>query len=454
MMPLEDYIILGDDEMAKRAKKLQELAGILDGKVIDEIEKVDITVLKELSERANEISDPRDTAYVRHKLGDIIMITLFAVMANADEWEKVEVFGKKKEAWLRKFLELPHGVPTDDTYRIAISKLNVNYMYDIIVGYLMRKLEEVIELSEIEKGKEKGNEKELISCDGKESKSSKRKDTDIAGTKALNTLNAYSSDWGMCIDQEFIEEKTNEIPAMPRLLRRLQLKDTIVTWDALNTQKDTVSAVIDGQGDYVGALKGNHGNLYADVKDYFDEETKAQIKKEDKDRETKQYEKTIEKEHSAIVTREYYLEPQISWLYGKEDWRGLSSIGLVVKKTEKNGSDEPTYEERYYINSITSIEDFARAVRGHWGVENGLHWHLDYTFKDDDNTTKRGNGAEGLQIMKKITLAILKIAQVLYPPRTSLKKIRYRLSLDYENEVEKIFTVLNADSLKGAFGME
>jgi len=454
-MPLRDYIILGDDEMAKRAKKLEELAGLVDGLVIDEIENTDITILKELTELANEISDPRDTAYVRHKLGDIIMITLFAVLSYADEWEEVEVFGKKKESWLRKFLELPHGVPTDDTYRLVFSKLNVKYMYDMIIRYLMKKLEEVIEKSKLDEEKDiKEKElKELISCDGKESKSSKRKDSDKSGAKALNTLNAYSSDWGMCIDQEFIDEKTNEIPALPKLLRRLHLNDTIVTWDALNTQKETVNTVINGKGDYVGALKGNHGNLYSDVKDYFDDEVRIKIRNTNKNKVAKQYIKTIEKEHSAIVTREYYLEPEISWLYGREEWKGLASIGLVVKKTEKNGSDEPSYEERYYINSITSIEDFASAVRGHWGVENGLHWHLDYTYKDDNNTTMRGNGAEGLQIMKKIGLAILKIAQVLYPPRTSLKKIRYRLSLDYENEIERIFTVLNVDSLKGAFKM-
>ena len=435
--------------MSKRAKKLEELAGILDGLVIEEVEKTDITVLKLLSEKANEISDPRDEAYVRHKLGDILMITLFGVMANADEWEKIEVFGKKKEKRLRKFLELPYGIPTDDTFRLVISRINVSYAYEMIISFLMDKMLEVIEQREqahLEEVKEKG----LISCDGKVSNSSKRSATDMPGTSALQTLNAYSSEWDMCIGQEFIEEKTNEIPALPRLLRRLRLKDTIVTWDALNTQKGTVAAVIEGKGDYVGALKGNHGNLYADVKDYFDEETKAKIIKGDKQREEKQYKKTVEKEHSAIVTREYYLEPEISWLYGGEEWQGLSAIGIVVKKTEKKSSD-PIYEERYYISSITSIEDFARAVRGHWGVENRLHWHLDYTFGDDNNTTKRGNGAEGLQIFKKIALAILKIAQVLYPPRTSLKKIRYRLSLDYENEIEKIFTILNTDSLKGAF---
>ena len=134
---------------------------------------------------------------------------------------------------------------------------------------------------------------------------------------------------------------------------------------------------------------------------------------------------------------------------GREEWVGLKSIGVEIKKIEKICNEVgPVYEERYYICSVTDINDFARAVRGYWGVENGLHWHLDATLGDDKNTTTRDNGAEGMQIFKKIALALLKVAQVLYPPRTSLKMIRYKLSLDYENEIERIFTALDPDSVK------
>ena len=439
--------------MARKAKKLIELGEKLEGHVIDEIEKVDVVVLEELSERLNEISDPRDEAYVRHKLGDIIMITLFAVLTNANEWLEVEVFGKKNKTWLQKFLELPYGIPTDDTYRTVFSRLNVNFVYHLIVGFLKKKFDAILNVFSGHEIEKKDTEKDLLSCDGKVSKSSKRNETDNAGTKALNTLNAYSSDWGMCVDQEFIKEKTNEIPAMPILLSRLNLENTIVTWDALNTQKETVQAVISGGGDYVGALKGNHEKLFADVQAYFDEKRMTTIEQEDNDREKKQYKKTEEEEHSATVTREYYIEPQIEWLNGREDWEGLKAVGVVVITKKKKGTDDVTTETRYYICSITDIDDFERAARGHWGVENGLHWHLDFTFKDDKNTTKKGNGAEGLQIIKKIALSLLKVVQVLYPPRTSLKIIRYRLSLDFVNEIERIFTALNADAIKEAFSM-
>ena len=223
-----------------RKSKLKELKEIIEKCEIEAIENIEINILKELSDEMNDISDPRDEAYVRHKLGDIIIIMIFAVMANANEWIEIEMFGKKKESWLRTFLELPYGIPTDDTFRIVISKLNINYVYDLVVRFLIKKLEEAKQIFDIENDKEKKH----VALDGKVSKSSKRKETEVAGSKAVNTLNAYSSDLEMCIGQEFIEEKTNEITAMPKLLGRLDLKDTIVTWDAMNTQKEIVKVVI------------------------------------------------------------------------------------------------------------------------------------------------------------------------------------------------------------------
>lgn len=436
--------------MARKAKKLRELTEILDGRRIDDIEQVDLNVLKELKEKVSGISDKRDEAYIRHSLGDVIIIVLLAVLTNADEWLEIEVFAKKKERWLRRFLDLEYGIPTDDTIRIIISNINVKYLYGIVISFLMEKLDAIIMSLGAGDGDE---EKEILSCDGKVSKSSKRNDTDKTGAKALNTLNVYSSDWGFCVAQEFIEEKTNEIPATPEVLKRLDLKGSIVTWDALNTQKDTVKAVIKGKGDYVGALKGNQGGLHDDVRTYFDEETRSRLRAEAEkyknEPERIKYKKTKEKEHSSIVIREYYIDCEIDWLEDKKHWAGLESIGLEHKTIKKNDGSGPVHEERFFISSLSGVDDFSRAVREHWGVENGLHWHLDFTFKDDKNTTMRDNGAEGLQIFKKIALALLKIAQVAYPKRTSLKSIRYRLSLDFDKEIEQIFSMLNINSIKG-----
>jgi predicted transposase YbfD/YdcC len=432
--------------MAKRSKILKELSEIVIDREILEVEKLDVRVLHELRDEVSEISDVRDPSYVWHKLSDIIMIVLLAVLAGANEWGEIEVFGQEKHTWLRRFLELRNGVPTDDTYRIVISSINLHYLYELLKSFFVKKIEQIIKIYEKD-----DEEKDIIACDGKVSKGSKRQK--ITGeTRPLNTLSAYSVNKEVCLNQEFIEEKTNEITAMPKLLKRIDLKNAIVTCDALNTQTKVVKTVVEQGGDYVMALKANHKTLFADIVDYFDEETTKEIiekseKPEVKD-EDKSYKKTKEKEHSAVVTREYFLEKDIEWLYEKGDWAGLNAIGLERKTTQKLNVEgaQSHVEHRYYLSSISDISNFSRAVRSHWGVENSLHWHLDFTFKDDNNTTTKENGAQGLQVFKKIALVALKFAQAVYPKRTSIKNIRYRLGLSFEKEIEKIFTVLNVQN--------
>jgi len=424
--------------MARKSKKLQELQTMFDENDIDFSKVKDIIVIKDLIARVEKIPDFRDESYVKHKLSDIVLLTLFAVLSNANEWSEIEAFGIKKEKWLRNHLQLENGVPSDDTIRIVISNIDSRYFYEIVIEFF---IEIVANLSRLANATTT-QEPDIISIDGKTSCGSKRNDTDIMGTKALHTLNAYSNDYGMCIGQVFVDEKSNEIPAAKDLLKIIDIKDSIVTWDALNTQKSTVEAVIKNKGDYVGALKGNQGNLYDDVKDYFDDEELQKIKKEKEN-----YVVTKEKEHSAIVTREYFLTTNIKWLSVKKDWKGLKSIGFEKKIIEKKNG-QIINENRYFICSIESVETFAKAVRGHWGVENSLHWHLDFTFKDDKNTTMRNNGAKNLQIVKKIALSILRTVQTFY--KVSLKMIRYRLSLDFDNEISTIFKLLNVEDLKRA----
>jgi predicted transposase YbfD/YdcC len=425
--------------MARKSKKLMQLREMLEDCDFEVSEQEDVTILKELHIKMSEISDHRDTAYVRHELGDIIIIALIAVLSNADEWLQIEIFGKTHEKWLRRFLRLEHGIPCDDTFRTVIGSLNINYVYGIAIKFLMNKLDEIIQLTK----SANESDPEILSFDGKVSKGSKREQTNQAGSAALHTLSAYSGDFGFCVAQEFVSEKTNEITSMPEILKRLDLRNSIATWDALNTQKDVVAAVVEGKGNYVGALKGNHKNLHQDVIDYFDAEVLKALRKS-----PKHYESTKESEQSAIVTREYFLTDDIKWLYDRENWAGLKTIGMELKTIRKLNPEIPVKTEiRYFICSVKKVKDFSRAVRDHWGIENGLHWQLDFTFNDDKNTTMAKNGAKALQILKKLALAILKVAQCLYPPRTSLKSIRYRLSLNFTREVEKIFNLLNSDNL-------
>ena len=433
--------------MPRKAQKLVQIREMFDDYDFELEDVKDVTVLKEMHMRMGEIYDPRNEAYVRHELGDIIMIVLLAVLSNADEWLEIEAFGKAHEKWLRRFLRLEHGIPSDDTFRIVMSLLNTNYVYGIAISFLMTKVDEILEIAET-KGIPGGElpKKETLSIDGKTSRGSGRKETDVVGAASLHTLNAYSSAYGFCVGQSFIEGKTNEITHMPQLLRRMDLRNTIVTWDALNTQKETVKTVINGKGDYVGALKGNQHNFYQDVKDYFEPKVMEKLKGNPAN-----HTLTKEKEHSAIVTREYYLTGDIGWLYDKEKWAGLKAIGKAVKTIKSNNPTKAAVTEvRYFISSVTDIAEFSNAVRNHWGVENGLHWHLDFTFRDDKNTTMIKNGAKNLQVFKKLAMAILKMAQCLYPKRTSLKLIRYKLSMKFENEIGRIFSMMNAENLRVA----
>ena len=391
-----------------------------------------------LSKEAAKVPDYRHPSYVKHKLQDILSICILGFLADCNEWEEIADFARQKKKWLKKYLELPNGVPSSDTIRVVAGNIDAAYFYQAVV----QSLEELVnDVHTAVKGY--GQEKEILSMDGKESRASKRVSGSKGEIKALHTLNLYSSGCGFCIGQEFIKEKTNEIPAGPVLLGKMDLKGKIVTWDALNTQKETVESVIRGKGDYVAALKGNHTLFYKEVQEYFSDGILEGLEKI-----PGYYKKTVEKEHGGIVTREYYQTDETGWYEDKKKWKGLATFGMVKKKLEK--PDGKTVEEkRYYISSLpVDVELFSKAARGHWGVENKLHWHLDFTFKDDYNTTAEKTCAKNMQMLKKIALAVLRIVQTLYSQ--SLKRIRKTIARDCEKELENILSALSSDAIKAA----
>lgn len=426
--------------MAKKSTKLQALQDIFEenGISAETIERND-ALIEKIKKYADAVPDYRHPSYTRHLLGDIIMITFFAILGNANEWEEIETFGRKKEKWLRKYLELPYGIPTDDTFRIVIGNINAEHFFELAVKLLMQTISGIIGLSADEP---EIHEKAILSVDGKESRSSGRKDTGNGGVRALQTLNVYSSDYGMCLAQKFIKEKTNEISAAQEILKLMDLKGTIVTADAMNCQKGTVSAVVGGKGDYVLALKGNQPLLYGEVQAFFDGTELERIRKSGNG-----YKKTVEKEHGGVAHREYYITEDVGWYADRKEWEKLKSFGMVHKRLAKGEAEEEEY--RYYICSIgADVEEFERAARGHWKVENSLHWQMDFTFRDDKNTSMAKTGAKNLQIMKKIVMAVLGMVKESY--KKSMKMVKYESSLDYENGVEKMLSMLDVESIKRA----
>ena len=377
------------------------------------------------------VKKQEDTRYapnIRHKMEDIILIVLFAILAKCNEWTEIESFAKKKEKWLKKHLELPNGIPSHDTIQRVISLLDPNSLYADTINYLIEKINTL----------SSSNERDILSMDGKTSNGSKRSTGKNKEEQVVNTMSVYSTNYGISLVQDYISEKTNEIPMGPKLLEKLNLKNCVVTADALNTQVDTIKAILKGKADYVLPVKENQKLTYEEIKMYYTDKNFIKEVKE------KSYKKVVEKEHNAIVTREYYMTDDIKWMNQKEKWPGLKSIGLARKTIEKD--DNKTIENRYYIVSFTNnIELFAKGVRSEWGVENNLHAPLDIVFKEDANRTLEKNGAKNLGILRRIALALLKFVQTYY--NKSLNLIRTDLAFDFENEIENIFKLLDVQTL-------
>ena len=390
------------------------------------IKEIEISKLKELKEKSKMLKDERQKGKIVYKIWDIVVVVILAVLADCNEWEKIADYARDKKDFLKKFLKLTGGIPTAKTYERVISLIDSQELNKIFVDFI----KDIQFMDDI-------YFKDILSFDGKVDKgSSRKKGYIVEETKPLNVLNVYSDKLQMCIDQEMIEEKTNEITAIPDVIKRLDLTNVICTWDALNTQKDNVKAVTSKGGDYCVALKANQGNFYKDVQDYFDEDRLLIIESGYEGA----YQLTREKNHEAVITYEYYQTEKVNWYEEKNLWDGLKSIGLVKKTIEKSDGTK-TEEKRYYISSLLlDIGIFSNTIRKHWNVENKLHWQMDFTFKSDDNTTMNKKALFNLQIIKKFCLTILN--EVKKEKNKSLKRIRKDIARNVEKETIEIFKLL------------
>ena len=390
------------------------------------IKEIEISKLKELKEKSKMLKDERQKGKIVYKIWDIVVVVILAVLADCNEWEEIADYARDKKDFLKKFLKLTGGIPTAKTYERVISLIDSQELNKIFVDFI----KDIQFMDDI-------YFKDILSFDGKVDKgSSRKKGYIVEETKPLNVLNVYSDKLQMCIDQEMIEEKTNEITAIPDVIKRLDLTNVICTWDALNTQKDNVKAVTSKGGDYCVALKANQGNFYKDVQDYFDEDRLLIIESGYEGA----YQLTREKNHEAVITYEYYQTEKVNWYEEKNLWDGLKSIGLVKKTIEKSDGTK-TEEKRYYISSLLlDIGIFSNAIRKHWNVENKLHWQMDFTFKSDDNTTMNKKALFNLQIIKKFCLTILN--EVKKEKNKSLKRIRKDIARNVEKETIEIFKLL------------
>ena len=328
-----------------------------------------------------EVPDPRVTATVDHDLPDILTIALCTVLCGGDSFYDMEEFGEVRLDWLRTFLRLRHGAPTHDTYNRVFQALDPEKFGDGLARWT-QSVRAVL-----------GGE--VVALDGK------------AVRRALNRgqdprviVSAWATESGLLLGQRKVENKSNEITAVPELLRALELAGCIVTADALHCQKDIAKEIIEADADYVLALKGNQSSAFAEVKSFLDDAVS-------RNQTHLVYTQTVGKEHGRHEVRRYWQTEKLEWFADRAAWEGLKSVGVVEARRTLQGRE--SVERRYYLSSLKAdAARFARAVRGHWAVENSLHWVLDVVFGEDQSRARSGHAAENLAATRRLAVNLLR----------------------------------------------
>jgi len=333
-----------------------------------------------------EIEDTRQQGKIKYLLVEVIVMTITAVTAGADNWSEIAMYCKGKITMFQeKFgLKLENGVPTDDTFQRIFAVIKPDQLEKCFRNWV--------------KSAFKTEKHEIISLDGKTICGSRMDDYSF-----IHIVSAWANQAGIVLGQVRVDEKSNEITAVPKLLDLIEVENCVFTSDAMSCQKKTVEKIISKHCDYVICLKGNQETLHENVKLYF-ETALAQPQLYDI---MKSKIKT-EKGHGRIETRQYFLSTEISNFISAEEWKGIAAIGMVRSKRIING--EESTENRYFITSLTDLQQFSDAARKHWGIENQLHWCLDMNFDEDRCRTRIDNSGENLAVMRHVSLNLYSLS--------------------------------------------
>ena len=344
-------------------------------------------VLPAIENHFGDLTDPRMERTKLHKLLDILVIAMCAVIAGADNWEDVEEFGKARLEWFRTFLELPNGIPSHDTFTRVFARLDPEQFQACFLRW-MNAVSAVI-----------GGQ--VIAIDGKVLRRSHDKGI---GKAAIDMVSAWASANRLVLGQVKVDEKSNEITAIPQLLEALAVSGCVVTIDAMGCQTDIAAQIIDREAEYVLALKENQGHLYEDVAHLFADLEDSQYKAYAFD-----YEKTVNKDHGRIEIRECWTisDPEVlPHLRGFANWKNLTTVSRI--RSQRWIGEEKSCEDRYHIASIAGAKRILWAVRSHWSIENELHWTLDLAFDEDRCRVRKEHGAENFAVLRHIALNLLK----------------------------------------------
>jgi predicted transposase YbfD/YdcC len=336
-----------------------------------------------------DMEDPRDNQGKRHKLLDMIVIAICAVICGADGWSQVAQFGRCKRKWFKTFLDLPHGIPSHMTFGRVFALLDPD-------AFERRFLSWAVQLGIASDGR-------LIAIDGKTIRGS----LDTAAQKsAFHMVSAWCSTNSLVLGQIITADKSNEITAIPELLELVDVAGAVVTTDAMGCQKAIAAKIIDGGGDYLLAVKDNHKTLHEELQELF-----GQCMRKDCHGVEFAYAQDVDKGHGRVETRRCWVTPEVKWFAERDQWKGLRSF--VCVESVREVGDKRSVERRYYVGSVdaTDAARTLRYTREHWGVENGLHWRLDVAFDEDRRRIRKGHGAENFSRLSRIALNLLMAEQ-------------------------------------------
>jgi len=339
----------------------------------------------------NELEDPRSSINRKHPLGSVVVVALMGVLAGAGGPTAIARWAKTKKEFLMNVLPLPAGIPSKDVFRRVLMLLNPAAFQACFFDW--------IKVLWAKASKESGIDQPIFAVDGKTARRSHDHANELG---ALHSVTVWASDFGLTLGQVACAEKSNEITAIPELLRLVDIKGAIITIDAMGTQKAIAGQIVDGKADYVLALKGNQETLQNAVMDHIDQQSENDFADVDARRLV-----TKEKGHGREETRTYIQMPVPADLADLELWKGLKTIGVVISACVRGGKE--TIETRYYISSLEmGVKRFAHAVRSHWGIENSCHWSLDFTFREDESRIREKNIRENFAWLNRFLLSLLK----------------------------------------------
>ena len=337
-----------------------------------------------LVESFSYIDDPRSDSGKRHDLMDIISIAICAVICGAEGWSDVELFGRSKYDWLRRFLKLPNGIPSHDTFGRVFSLIDPAQFQRCFIHWVKG-------VSELTQG-------EVIAIDGK---TLRRSYDRSRGKSAIHMVSAWAQNNSLVLGQVKVADRSNEMTAIPRLLSMLEVSGCIVTIDAMGCQRGIAGAIIESGADYVLSVKKNQPRLYADITETFVHGLENI---------SHDHFETVEKGHGRIETRRCWAMSEPDYLDYINDggrWKNLTSVAMV--ESERRVDGETTIESRFYISSLPcDAKRLLAATRGHWSIENSLHWVLDISFREDDSRVRDGNAPENLAVIRHMALNLLK----------------------------------------------